>query len=66
MEFKIAERYYPVTLRKRSQFCKAKQFFNKKFGNIKITGNIKIKLTSSFPAANYMFKVNNRNTRTRC
>ena len=34
MEFKIAERYYPVTLTKRSQFCKAKQFFNEKFGNI--------------------------------
>ena len=65
MEFKIVERYYPVTPIKRSQLCKAKQFL-KRFGNIKITGNIKIKLTSSFRAANYMFKVNNRNTRTRC
>ena len=26
-------------------------------------GNIKIKLTSSFPAANYMLKFSNRNTR---
>ena len=65
MEFKIAKRYYPVTLTKRSQLCKTKQFL-KRFGNIKITGNIKIKLASSFRAANYMFKVNNRNTRTRC
>ena len=65
MEFKIVERYYPVTPIKRSHLCKAKQFL-KRFGNIKITGNIKIKLTSSFPVANYMFKVNNRNTRTRC
>ena len=55
MEFKIVERYYPVTRIKRSQLCKAKQFL-KRFGNMKITGNIKIKLTSSFPAANYMFK----------
>ena len=62
MQFKIVEHYYPVTLTKRSQLCKAKQFF-KRFGNIQITGNIKIKLTSSFPAANFMFKVNNRNTR---
>ena len=29
MEFKIVERYYPVTLTKRSQLCKAKQFFKK-------------------------------------
>ena len=29
-----------------------------------MTGNVKIKLTSSFPTVNYMFKVNNRNTRT--
>ena len=65
MQFKIVEHYYPVTLTKRSQLSKAKQFL-KRFGNIKITGNIKVKLTSSFPAANYMFKVNNRNTRTRC
>ena len=65
MEFKIIERYYPVTLTKGSQLCKAKQFL-KRFGNIKITGNIKIKLASSFRAANYMSKVNNRNTRTRC
>ena len=65
MEFKIVEHYYPVTLTKWSQLCKAKQFL-KRFGNIKITGNIKIKFASSFPAANYMFKVNNRNTRARC
>ena len=39
MEFKIVERYYPVTLTKRSQLCKAKQFL-KRFGNIKIAGNI--------------------------
>ena len=31
-----------------------------------MTGNTKIKLTSYFPAVNYMFKVNNRNTRTKC
>ena len=65
MEFKIVESYHLVTLTKRSQLCKVKQFL-KRFGNTKITGNIKIKLTSFFPAANYMFKVNNRNTRTRC
>ena len=65
MEFKIVERYYPVRLTKRSQLCKAKQLLIR-FGNIKITGNIKIELTSSFSAANYMLKVNNRNTRTRC
>ena len=29
MDFKIAESYYPVTLTKRSQFCKVKQFFKK-------------------------------------
>ena len=29
MEFKIAERYYPVTLTKRSQFWKMKQFLKK-------------------------------------
>ena len=65
MKFKIAERYYPVTLTRGSQFCKAKQFL-KTFGNIKTTGNIEIKLTSSFPTSNYNFKVNNRNTRTKC
>ena len=46
MEFQIAERYYPVTLTKRSQLCKTKQFW-KRFRNTKITGNTKIKLTSS-------------------
>ena len=40
MRFKIVEHYYPVTLTKRSQLCKAKPFF-KRFGKIKITGNIK-------------------------
>ena len=65
MQFKIAERYYPVTLTKRSQLSKDKQFL-KRFSNIKITGKIKIKLTNSFPAGNYIFKVNNRNTRTKC
>ena len=44
-------------------FAKQNNFL-KRFSNIKITGNIKIKLTSSFPASNYLFKVNNRNTRT--
>ena len=29
MEFKIAERYHPVTQTKRSQLCKAKQSFKK-------------------------------------
>ena len=29
MEFKIVERYYPVTLTKQSQLCKVKQFFKK-------------------------------------
>ena len=65
MQFKIVERYYPVTLTKRHNFPKQNNFL-KRFGNIKKTGNIKIKLTSSFPACNYMFKDNNRNTRTRC
>ena len=64
MEFNIVERYYPVTLTKWSQLCKAKQFKKNKL--LKITGNIKIKLKISFPAVNYMFKVNNRNTRKRC
>ena len=40
MEFKIVERYYPVTLTKWSQLCKVKKFL-KSFGNIKIAGNIK-------------------------
>ena len=57
MEFKIIERYYPITQTKRSQLCKATQFL-KRFGNIKVTSNMKIKLTSSFPASNYN-KVNN-------
>ena len=61
MQFKIVGHYYPATLTKRSQLCKANNFL-KRFGNIKITGNIKRKLTSSFPTGNYMFKVNNRNT----
>ena len=64
MEFKIVERYYSVTLTKGSQLCKENQFF-RRFVKIKITGNIKRKQTSSFPAGNYMFKVNNGNTRTR-
>ena len=51
MQFKIVEYYYPATLTKWSQICKAKQFL-KRLGNIKIIGNIKIKLTSSFPASN--------------
>ena len=59
------ERYYPVTLTKGSQHCKTKQFF-KKIRYIKITGNMKIKLASSFPAGNCNFKVKNRNTRARC
>ena len=46
MEFKTIELYYPVTLKKRWKLRKLKQFL-KRFGNIKITGNIKIKLTSS-------------------
>ena len=29
MLFKIVERYYTVTLTKRSQLCKTKQFFKK-------------------------------------
>ena len=29
MEFKIVERHYTVTLTKRSQLCKIKQFFKK-------------------------------------
>ena len=29
MEFKIAERYYTITLTKRSQFCKTEQFIKK-------------------------------------
>ena len=29
LEFKSVERYYPVALTKRSQFCKVKQFFKK-------------------------------------
>ena len=29
MEFKIAGRYYPVTITKGSQLCKAKQFLKK-------------------------------------
>ena len=65
MQFKIVERYYPVTLTKRSQLSKVDNLL-RRFGNIKIAGNIKIELTSSFPASNDMFMVNNRNTRTRC
>ena len=65
MEFKIAELYYPVALKNSHNFAKQNNFL-KRFGDIKITGNIKIKLTSSFPAANYMFTVNNGNTRIRC
>ena len=29
MQFKVVEHYYPVTLTKRSQLSKAKQFFKK-------------------------------------
>ena len=65
MEFQIVECYDLVTLTKESQLCKANTIF-KKILKHKDTGNIKIKLTSSFPACNYIFKVNYRNTRTRC
>ena len=44
MELEIVKRYYIVTLTKRSQLFKTKL---KRFGNIKITGNINIKLTTS-------------------
>ena len=60
--YEIAEYYYLVTLTKWSQFCKQNNFLER-FSNITITSKIKIK--SSFPAANYMFKVTNRNTRKR-
>ena len=60
MQFKIVVRYYPATLAKRSKRCMAQQIFKK---NKKKS---KIKLANSFPAANYMFKVKNRNTKTRC
>ena len=33
MQFKVAERYYPVTLTKRSQVCKAKQFLRRFVNN---------------------------------
>ena len=46
MELKTVERYYSVTTTKLSQFSEIKQFL-KRFGNVKITGNRKIKLTSS-------------------
>ena len=46
MEFKIVGRYYPVTL-KGHNFAKQNSFL--KDSVTKITGNIKIKLTSSFP-----------------
>ena len=65
MQYKFVERYYPVTLTKRSQICKAKQFFFKKNHNTKIIGNIK-KMISSFKDGNYMFKVSSRNSRMGC
>ena len=48
MEFKIVGRYYPVTLTKRSQLCKAKQFF-KRFGN-KDNRQHKNKIDKFFPS----------------
>ena len=59
MEFKIVGRYYPVTLTKRSQLCKAKQFF-KRFGN-KDNRQHKNKIDKFFPS----LQVSNRNTKTR-
>ena len=64
MEFKIVERYDPVTLTKGSQVYKTK--FSKKIRQNKDNRQHKKKLTGSSPAGNYMFKVNNRNTRARC
>ena len=64
MQYKFVERYYPVTLTKRSQICKAKHFFLK-FITQKIIGNIK-KMISSFKDGNYMFIVSSRNSRMGC
>ena len=66
MQFKIVEHYYPATLKKNGHNFTKQNNFLKRLDNIKITDNTKRKLTSSFPAGNYIFKVNNRNTRTRC
>ena len=49
MEFKIVERYYPVTLIKRSQLCKAKQFF-KKSPQHKDNRQLKNKIDKFFPS----------------
>ena len=46
MEFKVVERNHTATLTKRYKFAKQNNFL-KSFGNIKITGSIKIKLTTS-------------------
>ena len=49
MEFKIVERYYPVTLTKRSQLCKAKQFL-KKLRYHKDSRQHKNKIDNFFPS----------------
>ena len=49
MQFKIVERYYPVTPTKRSQLSKAKQFI-KRFGNIEINRQHKNKIDKFFPS----------------
>ena len=48
MEFNIVERYYPVTLTKWSQLCKAKQFKKKK--TFKDNRQHKNKIENFFPS----------------
>ena len=49
MEFKIVEQYYPVTQTKRSQLCKAKQFF-KKIQQHKGNRQLENKIDQFFPS----------------
>ena len=49
MQFKIVERYFPLTPTKRSRLCKAKQFL-KRFGNTEINKQHKNKIDKFFPS----------------
>ena len=49
MEYRIAEGYYPVTLTKRVQFWKAKQFY-KKIRQHKENRQLKNKIRKFFPS----------------
>ena len=49
MQYKIVDHYYPATLTKPSQLCKAKQFF-KKIQQLKDNRQHKKKIDNFFPS----------------